>query len=59
MTPNQKKLLDLYMDNPCLSNELDYKPDKVRLREYTKHILSLTDAETLAELNVMMESVGI
>lgn len=44
----REKLLNYYMDNPCLSQEIDYEIDSVRL-EYYKREIALMDIETIKE----------
>lgn len=34
----KEKVINHFMDNPCLSEEIDYKSEKIRLRHYTKLI---------------------
>jgi hypothetical protein len=40
-------LLNHYMDNPCLSNEIDYYSDEDRRSIYTEQILYMTDQEVI------------
>lgn len=46
----REELLKFYMDNPCLSEEIDYCDDEVRLEHYKKQIEEMTDIEVLEAL---------
>jgi hypothetical protein len=39
------KLLELFMNNPCLSEEIDYKSEDERRDYYARYIDTLNDQE--------------
>lgn len=45
------KLFQYYMDNPCLSNDIDYKPEIIRQYYWSNYVNSLTPDELERELN--------
>lgn len=57
----RKKLIKYYMDNPCLSQEIDYQVDEMRLEYYTNEVNTLEDYEVyqeLEELELYQEKVN-
>jgi hypothetical protein len=46
----RKTLINYYMDNPDLGEDIDYKPDSVRIKHYTRIITKLKEEELLKEL---------
>jgi hypothetical protein len=39
------------MDNPCLSNEIDYLDNDKRLKNYTEQVSLMSDEDVREELN--------
>jgi len=48
---DRKRLIDYYMDNPCLSNEIDYLDNDKRLKNYTEQVSLMSDEDVREELN--------
>jgi hypothetical protein len=55
MNANRQRLLNFYMDNPCLSEEIDYLLDEERLVYYTAIVNKMTEVEVIQELNNLEE----
>ena len=52
-----QEIVKLEMDNPCLSLDIDYKPDSVRLKYYTEQVSTLTDEQLIQELEELRENL--
>jgi len=50
----KEKLIEYLMDNPSLSEEVDYLPDSERYKIYTEQATQLTDREALEEIHATM-----
>ena len=50
----KQKLINYLMDNPSLSEEVDYLPDSERHKIYTEQVNQLTDREALEEIHANM-----
>ena len=50
----KEKLIEYLMDNPSLTEEVDYLPDSERYKIYTEQVNQLTDREALEEIHANM-----
>ena len=51
----KQALLTYYMDNPSLTNDVDYLPDEERLAHYTSWIESLSGDELTSEYQLLID----
>jgi len=50
MKEKREKLVKYFMDNPCLSQEIDYENNDVRLDYYTRWVKALSEDELDEEM---------
>lgn len=58
MKKEQEELIKLRMDNPCLSEPIDYEDEDIRLRFYTKWVEMLDEDELRTELEDLKERLA-
>jgi hypothetical protein len=46
----KERLLDLFMGNPCLSQDIDYEPDNIRFNHYSEYVHDLSEDELHEQL---------